>query len=87
MYLAGSVFKAGTFDPIGGAAVEIIEGEGQGKRALTLEANGHYMSEFLRLNVPLTVRVSKVGYTAEVKTQTGFLDRFPHINFNLSPDH
>jgi hypothetical protein len=90
-YIDGQVFVGSIGGvPLGGAAVEIVDGEGAGRRALTLEANGSYMIEFLRLNLPFTARVSKPGYSSEVKSHPGIVDnslRYPSniaLHFSLT---
>jgi hypothetical protein len=75
---------------LGGVTVEIIDGEGAGKQALTSDANGSYMIEFLHLNAPFTVRASKVGYVSDVKaippiTGGPYLLTQTSIHFSLSP--
>jgi hypothetical protein len=89
-YVRGDVFLATTETVLGGVTVEIIEGEGVGKRAVTLES-GSYFFEFLKLGAPFTARASKQGYVTEVKTHPGVIDHplgFPtnaFLHFNLTP--
>jgi hypothetical protein len=74
-YITGQTFVSSIGGiPLGGVSVEIVDGEGAGRRALTLEANGSYMIEFLRLNSPFTARASKPGYSSEVKSHPGIVD-------------
>ncbi len=51
-------------DAVGGATVEIIEGEGVGKSATTTSYGGSAVLEFLHLHLPFTVRASKSGYAS-----------------------
>lgn len=90
-YIAGQTF-AGSIGgaPLGGVTVEIVDGEGAGSRAVTLEANGSYMIEFLRLNSPFTAQASKPGYSSDVKSHPGIVDNslgFPSnsaLHFSLT---
>ena len=59
---------------LGGVNIDIIEGESAGAHAVTLDANGSYMIEFLRLNAPFTARASKSGYLTTVKQHPGIVD-------------
>jgi hypothetical protein len=85
-YLTGQVNVPG----LGGATVEIVDGEGAGKRDVTRD-NGFFMIEHLRFGTPFTVRASKDGYAPEVKSNSGIIDDvygFPSnntINFTLAP--
>ena len=75
---------------LAGVTVEIIDGEGVGKRAESL-VNGFYRIQFLRLNRPFTARASKPGYGPEIKTHTGIVDdptghpSNAYLHFTLSP--
>jgi hypothetical protein len=75
-YLSGDVFTGGIpgNGVVGGATVEIIDGEGTGKQAVTRDDNGSYLIEFLRLNLPFTARASKSGYSTDVRQHTGIVD-------------
>ncbi len=75
-YVTGVVFTGGIpgNGVVGGATVEIIDGEGTGKQDVTLDANGGYMIEFLRLDHPFTARASKPGYSSDVRQNTGIVD-------------
>jgi len=77
-------FQAGTTETIGGADVEIIQGEGQGKHAVTLGANGSYMLEFLRLNEPFSMRASMKEYSSESKDNPGFDTPSTPMHFYLT---
>jgi len=74
----------------GGVTVEIIDGEGMGKRAVTID-NGSYMIEFQRMNAPFTARASKPGYMPDVKVHPGIVDDmygYPmnsYLHFTLNP--
>jgi hypothetical protein len=68
-YVSGQVNVPG----LGGATVEITDGEGKGKQDLTRE-NGFYMIEHLRLGASFTIRASKDGYVPEVKMNSGIID-------------
>ena len=84
-YLAGQVFTGGIpgNGTVGGATVEITEGEGAGRRAVTLD-NGYYMLEFLRLDAPFTARASKTGYTTDVRAHPGIVDNSDGYPMNQS---
>jgi hypothetical protein len=75
---------------LAGVTVEIVDGEGLGKRAESL-VNGFYMIEFLRLNRPFTARASKPGYRPQTKTHPGIVDDATghpsnaYLHFTLSP--
>lgn len=83
-YLSGDTSPAGV-------TVEIIDGEGAGRRGVSREDNGFYMIEFLRLNRPFTARASKPGYSSVTKAHPGIVDDalgYPSDNtlhFTLSP--
>ena len=89
-YVSGFVYSGGGV-PLGEATVEIIDGEGTGRRAVTLVGNGSWTIEFLRLNAPFTARASKRGYSSEVKTHPGIVDNplgYPFnsvLHFDLAP--
>ncbi len=68
-YVSGQVNVPG----LGGATVEVIDGEGTGKRDLTRD-NGFYMIEHMKLGVPFTLRASRDGYASESKTNSGIVD-------------
>ena len=76
---------------LGGVTVEIIDGEGAGRRGVTLDGNGFYMIEFLRLNSPFTARATRTGYASDVKTHPGIADDslgYPvnrYLYFSLTP--
>lgn len=84
-YVSGQVNVPG----LGGATVEIIEGEGSGKRDVTRDS-GFFMIEHLKLRAPFTIRASKQGFVPEVKTNSGIIDDvygFPSnntVNFTLA---
>lgn len=88
-YLSGFARTEGT--ELGGVTVEIIEGEGLGKRAVTRADNSSYMIEFLRVNAPFTVRASKPGYSSDTKVHSGIVEApygYPENNtlhFRLIP--
>ena len=74
-YIAGQTFVGSIGGvTIGGVAVEIVDGEGAGSRAVTLDANGFYMIEFLRLDLPFTARASRPGYSSDLKSHPGIVD-------------
>ncbi len=84
-YVSGQVNAPG----LGGATVEIVEGEGAGKRDVTRDS-GFFMIEHLKLGAPFTIRASKAGYVPELKTNSGIIDDvygFPAnntVNFALA---
>lgn len=85
-YVTGQVNVPG----LGGATVEIIDGEGKGKKDVSRD-NGFFMIEHVRLGAPFTIRASKDGYVPEVKTNSGIIDDvfgYPANNtmqFTLTP--
>jgi hypothetical protein len=59
---------------LGGVTIEIVDGEGAGKQAMTRDDNAFYMIEFLRLGIPFTVRASKPGYEPDVRVHPGIVN-------------
>lgn len=84
-YVSGQVNVPG----LTGATVEIVDGEGTGKRDLTRD-NGFYMIEHMKLGAPFAIRASRQGYMPEVKANSGIIDDVyglpanNTVNFNLA---
>ena len=56
---------------VGGALVEILDGEGAGRTLTTREDNPFFIMDFFRLERPFTVRASKPGYEPDVQQHPG----------------
>jgi hypothetical protein len=82
--VVGFAFQAGTTETIGSTDVEIIQGEGQGKHTVTLDANGSYMLEFLHLSKPFSIRASKKGYLPQSIDNPGFDTPSTPMHFYLT---
>jgi len=91
VYLAGSVFEFGSFKSIDNVLIEIIDGPDAGRTARTI-VNGSYLIKYVAMNVPFTVRASKVGYEALQQRHPGIVDEPTvgnplnnHLNLFLKP--
>ena len=58
---------------VGGATVEIVEGEGAGRTWVTREDNPFLIADFFRLQRPFTIRASKAGYEPDVQHHPGII--------------
>jgi hypothetical protein len=65
---------SGATTGVGGATIEIIDGEGAGRRTVSREDNAYFTIEFLRLGAPFTIRASKDGYIPDVQTHPGIVN-------------
>jgi hypothetical protein len=70
LMITATLGDRGAFGDHSGIRAEIVAGEGQGRSCVTI-ANGFCGIEFLRLDRPFSVRVSRPGYKSDTQDRPG----------------